>query len=193
MQVERHVAGRVREIPADDGADVVPCRGHGRDVEQLARQVVDAAQQDERDRAPQSLELAEDVLRAQRGLACPRSQPHDGARGVVAVVTHLRCDSVRVRGEGGVLDDDAIALGRGPVERRHQEVEVDRQRVHRDDLLDAGAHEPGERSAQPVGRRQPGVGALEPALDGEGRPGIDLRLEAGAAPRGCRPRELPAK
>ena len=55
---------------------------------------------------------------------------------------------MRIGGEGRVLDHDAMRAARRPVERRHQEVEVDRQRVHRDHLLDAGPDEAGDRRAE---------------------------------------------
>ena len=174
-ELERDVAGGVREIPADDSADVVPGRGDRRDVDELARQVVDAAQQDERDRSAPALELGCDVARAQRRLTLARPQPHDRRRRVEAVLARLRGDRVRVRGEGRVLDHDAIALGRRPVERGHQQVEVHGQRVHRHHFLRLRSDEARERRAQLVGRGQPGPLALEPALHGETGPGLELR------------------
>ena len=71
-QLERHVADGVREIPADDRADVVPGRRDLRDLDELAGEVVDPAEQHERDRAALPLELGDDVLGAQRGLAVAR-------------------------------------------------------------------------------------------------------------------------
>ena len=77
-ELERHVADRVREIPADHRADVVRRRRHGGDVDELAREVVDAAEQHERDRSAQPLELGDDVLGAQRRLTLAGLQAHDG-------------------------------------------------------------------------------------------------------------------
>ena len=45
-----------------------------------------------------------------------------------------------VRGEGVVLDDDFVAGGTGPVEGDEQQVDVDRQAVHGDDLLRRRPH-----------------------------------------------------
>ena len=64
-----------------------------------------------------------------------------------------------------------------PVERRHEQVEVDGQGVHRDDLIDAGSDEARERATQAVGCGQPCVRALEPALDADGGPDIQFLLD----------------
>ena len=89
MEVERHVADCVRQVPADDGAArVTGCRD-GTDVEQLAGEIVDPAEQDQRHGSRHALELADDVLGAQGRLPRPRAQPHDGFLRVIAVVTHL--------------------------------------------------------------------------------------------------------
>ncbi len=47
VQRQRHVAGGVGEIPTDEGAGGLSGSGDRRDVEQLAGEVVDAAEQHE--------------------------------------------------------------------------------------------------------------------------------------------------
>lgn len=49
MQPKRHVARRVCEIPTDEQALSMRVRGDGRDVEELARVVLYAGEEDERD------------------------------------------------------------------------------------------------------------------------------------------------
>jgi hypothetical protein len=96
------------------------------DVDELAGEVVDAAQEHEREPLALVLQLCHDVLGAQGVLARARPQAHDLLGRVEPAVRDVAPDGVAVGRERGVLDDDAPPLAVRAVERRKHQVKVDR-------------------------------------------------------------------
>ena len=70
-----------------------------------------------------------------------------------------------------MVDRDPEPLGRRPVQRRQQQVQVDAERVHHRHLARPGPDDPRERRPQVVGGVEPA--RLPPALDRERRPLVD--------------------
>ncbi|HZZ52851.1 MAG TPA: hypothetical protein VFE26_01080, partial [Trebonia sp.] len=70
-----------------------------------------------------------------------------------------------------------VPLRRRPVEAHHQQVEVDRQRVHHDHLLRPGAHQPGRGSAQQLVIGEPRARGFGVPLDAEPGPVVQLGPE----------------
>ncbi len=204
VELERDVARRVRQVPEDDGARLVRRRRDSADVQQLPRQVVDAAEEDDGERGIGG-DRGAHLVRREELAARRRAQADDRVVGLEAVPRRLRADDVGVGGEGRVLDQDAVALPRRPVEARQKDVQVDGERVHVDDLAGLGAEEPRRRAAQLRVHVHPAVvmaldgelGPLrQPALDGRHggvRPEAErVAGEVGAGPAGRpgRDREL---
>ena len=131
---QRQVPRRVREVPRHHGADAAAGRGDGLDVEVLPAVVVHGAQQHQRHPGAVLLEEGDDVVAAQPVLAGPRCQPEHRRVGIEAVQRGLAAHRVAVGRERRVLDDDRVPVRGRPVEADHQQVQVDGQRVHRDDL-----------------------------------------------------------
>ena len=72
VQLERHVADRVREIEAHRGAGGSRRRGDGAEIEQLAAQILHARPEHEREPRTLAFQRFVDVFAAQRVLARPR-------------------------------------------------------------------------------------------------------------------------
>ena len=118
-------------------------------------------------------------LGAQRVLAVAWTQPDDRVVGVEAVEPRLAAHGVAVGRERRVLDDDAVALSGRSVERHHQQVQVDRQRVHDHGLVRLGADESGGRLGQQRVVRQPRAPGLEVSLDAELGPVVEVLEQLG--------------
>ena len=111
VQAQRHVARRVRQIPADDRAGGLSGGGDRVDVEQLAGEVVHRAEQDAaRPGGPLRSGTATTSSVRSAVLTGARPQPHDRLVGVEAVEGGLAAHGVAVRGERAVLDDDRVPL-----------------------------------------------------------------------------------
>ena len=116
-----------------------------------------------------------EVRVTQRGLAGAWRDDHEVAGGVQPVMPQLRLHGVPVRGERGRLDEDPGATAQGPEERRQQQVQVDRERVHGHDLVRSGAHEACGPLADDAVSLDPCGAAAEVALHALGGPRIELR------------------
>src|SRR6185295_11066459 len=112
---------------------------------------------DERDLGALALDRREDILLPQSLLALARNELENGTGGIEAVKRSLRLHRVLIRRERASLDQDLEALLRRPVERGHDEVEIHRKRIHRDDFALLRAHEPRERTGQELMVRKPRV------------------------------------
>ena len=126
------------------------------------------------------IQRRDDVLGAQGVLAGPRSQPQYGRLRIVPSKGNVASDGVGVRRERVVLDDDAVADGRGPVEARKEQVHVDRQRVHHDDLARLCPDEPSRWIAQRLVIANPGTIRVGMAVHPVLLPGIEIGHELGS-------------
>ena len=102
-----------------------------------------------------------------------------GLGGVEAVEAGLAGDGVGVGGEGRVLDHDLESLAGGAVERDEEQVQIDRERVHRDDLAGQGPDEASGRFAELLVVGVPGVASGEVGVNREGAPVVELLLDGG--------------
>ncbi len=127
VQVQHHIAGGVGQIDAEHATLTMGRLRQPRDVEILARQEIDAAQQHQGDLGAA---LGEQRLNVRAASLTPQQSR---AR-VKAVMTELRLQRIQVRGKDGGVDQDTIARGSGPIECQHQQMQVGRQAVHEDDF-----------------------------------------------------------
>ncbi len=133
VQIQLDVADRVSQVEADPAtvlAGKLTDRGH---VENLARVILHAGQQQQRRPLALALEQGGEVVDVQ-DLVLARLPLQQVFSGIVAAHADLRRGRVTVRRERGRLDHDPAALPLRRVKARHQQVQVDRQRVHRDDF-----------------------------------------------------------
>src|SRR5207253_5081822 len=137
-------------------------RGEPRDVECLAGDEVGGSEQQERHGI---------VERARRVLA-PGHLPHGVGK---AMEPRLRQERVAVGWERALLDDDAVAAARRPVERDRHEMKVHRQRIHHHYFVWPGAGEPRDGRGDELVVGQPGALALVVAEDRTAAPRIQLR------------------
>ena len=87
----------------------------------------------------------------------------------------LRQERVAVGWERALLDDDAVAAARRPVERDRHEMKVHRQRIHHHYFVWPGAGEPRDGRGDELVVGQPGALALVVAEDRTAAPRIQLR------------------
>ena len=177
MQRQLDVARGVRQVPADHDPEVARGRGDDREVHELARQVVDAAQEQQRRAAGLIGQVRQHVLGSQCALARSWAEPDDRVGGVVAAERGVAADRVAVRREGRVLDHDLIAVRDGSVERGEQEVQVHREGVHDDDLVVVCADHAGHRGPQRDVVVAPRAPRGPVALDDSGRPVLELSTD----------------
>src|SRR6476646_2337606 len=110
----------MREVPTHDCARRMPRAGDRADVQQLTAVVVHSAEQDHRNALPLAVEVIHDVLASQRVLALARPEPNDGVIRIVAMPAGLTANSIAIRWECAVLNEDSVSIRRRPVEARHE-------------------------------------------------------------------------
>ena len=183
VQGERHVARRVRELPAGERAGLVDRGREPRDVVDLAGRVVHAGQQGDRERVAMRVDGRLEVLGPHRRLARARSD-HDEVLGrIEPVMDELRLDGVPVRRERRRVDEDLRPAPARPEERGQQEVEVDRQRVHRRRPRSGRAPTSRAVGSRSGSSNETQVAVLvEVALDAERGPRVQLGLDGRAQP-----------
>ncbi len=174
VQLQREVAGRVREVEADDAALLVGRLGDFLEIERLARAVLHAGQHHERDARTVLGERALDRGIGDRAVGLVAFELDQRGRGIEAVEAHLRFDRVAIGRERMLLDQDRRPLARRPVEADHHEVQVRGQRVHRDDFARLRADERREILAHERVIRHPRMPAVEMRFDGELFPVVEL-------------------
>ena len=161
VQREWQVAGRVCKVESDPAAlRVRGARDRG-EVEGLAAEVLHAGQQHQRDAGAVLVDRAQHVVGGNHAAGFVRIELDPRARGIVAVAADLRVHCVMVRREGRLLDKDRMAFGGRAVEADHHQVQVDRQRIHRDDFLRQRTDQRGEILAHEFVVGHPGVAAAE--------------------------------
>lgn len=197
VQLELDVARRVGEIPADDDASLLGVGGDARDVEQLARPVLDARQQDQGGRVGVGVDSGEHLFRGDQIVVIRLNLDHALLR-IQSVPHNLALDGVVVAGEGLPLQDDLVPLAVGLVEAGHHHVQVDRQRAHVDNLAGRGSHEVGRLVGAVLGhvlplhqRRLVHVG--EVAVDAHRRPRLQLGVDIVADGLGLRAQRVSDK
>ena len=160
-----HIAGGMREVPADVGADLVTRgrdRGH---VHPLSGEVIHRTEEHDGDLVTEFADLGDDVLGAQDVLALAGAHADDVLVGIEAVPAHLRSDGVAIGGEDDVLHDHLGARAARPVEGREHQVDVDGQGIHHDDLVRERTYEScgglGESLVVVLPRPRPGQLTLD--------------------------------
>ena len=96
---------------------------------------------------------------------------------IAAVEAHLRFQRVAVGRKRAGLHQDRVPLRRRPVEADHHQVQVRRQRVHRDDFRRLRADDVGKACAHQFVVRHPRRGFEEVALDRIARPLVEHFLD----------------
>ncbi len=184
MQRQGHVARRVREVESGNGAGGVRGLGQPLHIEQLTREIIDAAEKDECDLVRMAINRVQDVFFANQSLAIPGRDLDDGVLGIESVEPRLRLQQVTVRREHFRFTDDLVALPGRAVERDEQEVDIGRQRVHADDLRLLGADDPGHRRCQALVVAVPRIRGMKMAFDAVFCPLVEFQLDS--APHGLR-------
>ena len=169
MQVEREVPGAVSDVESHRAAPLAGALGDGAQIECLTGEEVGASNEDQRDGVVDEL--------AGIGAA-----GHFDDRVGEAVEAGLRGDRIPVGGKGAFLDEDFVASRRGPVERDEEQVQVHRERIHRNDFALARAGDACERRGDELVIGHPRPLAREVALDGLAGPGVQLLFDVGAGP-----------
>ena len=165
VQCDRQVADRMREVPADR-ATRAPSRLRDRaDVERLPGEVLHARQQDRRDARPVAFQPFDDVLGAQQVLAFARRNLQQVPCRVEPVKSHVRSGRVAIRRERLLFDQQRRARAGRPVEAREQQVQVDRQGVHRHHFVRLRADEPGDGRRHALVVARPRTPPAEMSLD----------------------------
>ena len=116
-------------------------------------------------------------LLGQQLLARRRGQLDEGALGVEPVPGDLRGDRVAVGGECTGLDQDAPAPSGGAIEARQHQVQIHRERVHRDDFVGQAAGERAEPGGQILVIGHPRAVRVLVAVDGEPGPLVELLVD----------------
>ncbi|EPY23656.1 kynureninase [Strigomonas culicis] len=172
VQLQWHVAHRVRRVHAHHHPLRVRRLHDGGDVEQLAGQEVHRRQQHHRHFVRVLLDRVQEQLRRHRHRRRPPvlvpGRRHEQQVLLCAHPTHLqvRRHAVRVAGEAVALHQDLLALALRPVEGGQHQVEVHRQRVHHHHLALRGAHDLAHVRAQHVIDLEPRIRLHEVSLHG---------------------------
>jgi hypothetical protein len=98
----------------------------------------------------------------------------------VLVEVDLTLHGVRIAGKCGVFDDDFVAIARWAIERNHEQVQVGRERIHRDDFFGHAPHYARQGFADFFVIWQPRMLGGEVAFDSERGPIGEFLLECGA-------------
>lgn len=173
VQPQRHIAHRVCQVPAHHAASRA---ARGRDwahLEALSGVVLDTRQEEERYLVTARCDECENLRRRQRLAPLARAELDDGLIAAVPAQRRVRADGDAVGREGAGLDDNLVALFRRRVERRHEQVQVHRQRVHRDDLQVGSTNKPRKRRAYALVVAEP-VGTGEVAALAQCLPELEL-------------------
>ena len=110
-------------------------------------------------------------------LVVARRPVNDARFGIVTVHPHLRGGRVAIGRERLGFDDDGVPLGRRPVETRHENVQVDGERVHGRDFLRLcpGQRDKAVDTALVVAR--PGPIGMEMPVDCEVLPVVEFLFD----------------
>ena len=193
MQSQREIAGCVREIETDDATLAMRGFGNRGQVERLSGPILHAGDQHERDAGSV---FVEDALDRSVGNAAARLVAVELDQRIGRIVTmesDLRFDRIAIGRKCVLLDQDRRPLGRRPIEAHHHQVQIDRQRIHRDDFARQRADERGEILAHEFVIRHPRVLAVEVRFDRKLRQSSSSSASALRIARGWRPSELPQK
>ena len=115
---------------------------------------------------------------------------HQIARRVEPSLGEVARDRVAIGREERAVDEDPPAPAGRPEERGQQQVDVDGQPVQDGHLGRPGADDPGHRFAEAVRPGEPGPVRIEPGVDAEPRPGVELGVDRGARGPWLQPERL---
>lgn len=203
VQLQRHVADGVGEVPADGDAALLGVGGDGGDVEELARVVLDAREEQQGGAGGVGVDYRENVRGGEeRAVWFGGVEFDEGLRVVEVVQVQLRLDGVLpapmlsagdkkrgleykwpyvIAGEGLALNDDFVPLLGWPVETCHEQVQVCREGLHDGDFALLRAHNLGHLRLQVLLHVDPGavvaiLQLLPMAVDALDCPGVEVPL-----------------
>ena len=179
VQLQRHIARRVRQVEPDRATLLMRQPRHLLQVIQLTREKIHAGQHHQRDLIALVGQRALDVLRSDGVFAVARLENHERVARVIAVMLQLAFDCVRVGREGWIIDQDLIAVFGWPIEADHHEVQVDGQAVHHDHFARQSADQPRPGLAEQIMVRIPRRVALEMSVDRRISPVVHFLLDHG--------------
>ena len=174
VERELDVAGRVGEVPADDGSRGVAGSGETLDVERLPGREVDPGQEDQGEVVGVRRDGRLEVCGPDDGLAVTGPDHHEICRRVEPALGQVARQGVPVRREEWVVGEDPPAPAGWTEERDEQQVDVDGQAVEQRHLDRVRADDPAHRLAQRSVEREPRAVRVEPGVDAEARPGVEL-------------------
>jgi hypothetical protein len=180
VQGEGHIPSRMGEVPQRDGAGTMDGRREPGDVVGLARGVVHPGQERHGEAVSVLVDGRLEIVRRDERFAVLRPDDDEIARRVQAMQPQVRFDGVSVGREGRGVDEDRRPRPGWPEERRQERVQVDGQRVERGHFAGPRADEPGRRLADGVVGPDPRTFPVEPAIDSEAGPGVELSVDLGA-------------
>ena len=177
MQLQRDVAGRMRQVETHERPGRMPRLGDGLQVEGLSGVEVHPAEQHQGQFIAQLRDARLDVLRAQRVFSFPGAHLHQVLFRIAAVEGDLGGHGVGVAREGPFLAEDLPPPALGTVERDQEQVQVRGEAVHGHHLLGLRAHDAGQAFAEELVVRIPGTACLEMAFDPVLRPILQFLLK----------------
>ena len=165
------------EIEAGEGSRGVRRIGDGRKVEQLTGSEVDAAEHDGGEPVAEPFDLREDVFGSEKIFTRPRRHSDDVGGGISTSSRNVGLDGIGVAGKGAVLHEEDSAVAFGAVEGHHQQMQIDGQRVHRDDFGRKRPDDVSEAVSKILVIRIPRSRRIEVPLDAELRPVIEFLFD----------------
>jgi hypothetical protein len=176
VQLDRHVADRMSQIEADATSCSVRRLRDRAQVEALAVEELHTGQHHGRELRTLALDERQHVFGAHGFLAGTRPDFEHRSVRSESVQLYMRCDGVAVRRERILFDEDLRAFASWAVEGREHQVQVHRQRVHRDDFERLCTDQPRQRRRETLVIGQPRPLRFEVTVDGALRPAVQLLL-----------------
>ena len=177
VEGEWDISRGVSEIEAGKRSGRVSRIGNCREIEQLTGSKVDAAEHHGGEAVAESFDFLQNVFGSKKILARSRRDSDDVGGGVAAPRRDVRLDGVGVAGKGAVFHQENASISSGAVEGHQEQMQVDGQRVHRDDLGWERADDLGEAVSKILVIRIPGTRGIEVALDTEPRPVVEFLFD----------------
>lgn len=184
VQGQLQVSRAVGEVVADDAALRVPETCDLLQVEGLPGAELHARPQYQRDAMPVFGQHTFDGGHRDRAIGFVGFELDQLSRRIEPVEADLRFHRIAVRGKGTSLDQDGGAPGNRAVKARHQQVQVERERVHRHHFTGLGTHQRGQAVTHAFVVGHPWRLAAEVRFHAKLRPVIEFLHQRGAhAPR----------
>ena len=193
VQPQRNVPRGVGEIESNDAAFLVPRSGDASNIECLTGDVIHPAKQNDGDRMPFAVDEQIDIFLAHAGFAGTRLQLHQRRCRIKTMKANLRLQRVLIGRKRSSLHQNLVASCRRPIERRHHEVQVYRQRIHYDDFRRICPHQLRSLLRQQSVIREPRILPSEVALNAQFRPIPEFLLQVRRYAFGLKSEGMPAE